>query len=95
VTFLDRPKPGAADALADLAKLAVSVKLITGGNRYVAQHTADAVGMHVKRILTGRQLDDLHDEALWHAAENTDLFVEVDPNQKERIILSLKKMGHQ
>src|SRR5678809_1166825 len=38
--------------------------------------------------------DRLHDEALWHAAERTDLFVEVDPNQKERIIRSLRKMGH-
>lgn len=46
------------------------------------------------RVLTGRQLDELHDEAPWHAAEKTDLFVEVDPNQKERVILSLKKMGH-
>jgi Mg2+-importing ATPase len=31
---------------------------------------------------------------LWREAERTDLFVEVDPNQKERIILSLKKLGH-
>jgi len=45
-------------------------------------------------MLTGADLDNLHDEALWHAAEQTDLFVEVDPNQKERIILSLRKMGH-
>jgi Mg2+-importing ATPase len=50
--------------------------------------------MRADRVLTGQQLDDLHDEALWHTAEQTDLFVEVDPNQKERIILSLKKMGH-
>ena len=45
-------------------------------------------------MLTGHQLDELHDEALWHTAEKTDLFAEVDPNQKERIILALKKMGH-
>jgi Mg2+-importing ATPase len=50
--------------------------------------------MRTDRVLTGRQLDELHDEALWREAERTDLFVEVDPNQKERIILSLKKMGH-
>ena len=50
--------------------------------------------MRADRVLTGQQLDELHDEALWHVAEQTDLFVEVDPNQKERIILSLKKMGH-
>jgi Mg2+-importing ATPase len=36
----------------------------------------------------------MHDEALWREAERTDLFVEVDPNQKERIILALKKTGH-
>ena len=45
-------------------------------------------------MLTGRELDEFHDEGVWHAAEDTDLFVEVDPNQKERIILSLKKTGH-
>lgn len=43
---------------------------------------------------SSRWLHALHDEALWHAAERTDLFVEVDPNQKERIILALKKTGH-
>ena len=93
LTFLDRPKEGVAEALADLAKLGVSVKLITGDSRLVAQHVARAVGMRAERVLTGKDLDELHDEALWSAAERTDLFVEVDPNQKERIILSLKKMG--
>ena len=44
--------------------------------------------------LPGEDLDRLHDEALWREAERTDLFVEVDPNQKERIILALKKTGH-
>jgi Mg2+-importing ATPase len=55
---------------------------------------AKLVGLPADRVLTGGQLDELHDEALWRSAERTDLFVEVDPNQKERIILSLKKMGH-
>jgi Mg2+-importing ATPase len=94
LTFLDRPKEGAAEALADLSRLGVSVKVITGDNRFVAAHIAQLVGMRSHRVLTGADLDNLHDEALWHAAEQTDLFVEVDPNQKERIILSLRKMGH-
>jgi Mg2+-importing ATPase len=50
--------------------------------------------MRTDRMLTGKELDALHDEALWRAADQTDLFVEVDPNQKERIILALKKMKH-
>jgi len=93
LTFLDPPKEGVREALEGLEKLGVSVKLITGDTRLVAEHVATTVGMRADRVLTGADLDDLHDEALWHAAEKTDLFVEVDPNQKERIILSLKKMG--
>jgi len=94
VTFLDRPKEGAKKAIFDLARLGVSVKLITGDNKLVAQHIAGLVGLHADRVLTGHELDEFHDEALWRVAEQTDLFAEVDPNQKERIILSLKKMGH-
>jgi Mg2+-importing ATPase len=94
LTFLDRPKDGAARALADLSTLGITVKLISGDAKLVAQHVAVLVGMKHERVLTGAELDQLHDEALWREAERTDLFVEVDPNQKERIILSLKKMGH-
>lgn len=94
VTFLDRPKKGVSQAIASLAKLGVSLKLITGDSRLVARQVAGMVGLPTARMLTGGELDALHDEALWHAAERTDLFVEVDPNQKERIILALKKMGH-
>ena len=36
----------------------------------------------------------LNDEALWNVIETTNLFTEVDPNQKERIILALKKKNH-
>ena len=94
LTFLDQPKEGVADAIAHLSRLGVSLKLITGDNALVARHVAGLVGLSTERVLTGHQLDELHDEALWHTAEKTDLFAEVDPNQKERIILALKKMGH-
>jgi Mg2+-importing ATPase len=94
LTFTDRPKDGVAEAIAELAAMGVSIKIITGDSRLVAEHVATTVGLSIEGVLTGRQLDELHDEALWRAAERTDIFAEVDPNQKERIILSLKKMGH-
>ena len=94
LTFLDQPKTGAAEALKDLAALGVQVKVITGDARLVACHVAALVGLPSARVLSGAELDELNDEALWREAERTDLFVEVDPNQKERIILALKKMGH-
>ncbi len=92
--FLDPPKPGVDRTLSELAALGVRVKIITGDNRSVARHAAAAVGMKVGGVVTGGELDEMRDEALWHAAEQTDLFAEVDPNQKERIILALKKTGH-
>ena len=94
LTFLDSPKEGVSEALAALGRLGVAVKLITGDSERVARHVAGRVGLRAERVLTGAALEELHDEALWHAAERTDVFAEVDPNQKERIIRALKKMGH-
>jgi len=92
--FFDPPKPGVQDTIAGLDELGVQLKIITGDNKLVALHTAQAVELKVTGVLTGRQLGELRDEALWQAAERANLFVEVDPNQKERIILALQKMGH-
>jgi Mg2+-importing ATPase len=94
LTFLDRPKQGVAEAIESLGALGVSIKVITGDSRLVAEHVVSSVGLRCDTVLTGGELDALHDEALWRMAERTDLFAEVDPNQKERIILSLKKTGH-
>jgi Mg2+-importing ATPase len=92
--FFDPPKADVQQTLTDLARLGVQLKIITGDNRLVAAHVAQMVGMNVTGVLTGEELDDLRDEALWQVAGRTNLFVEVDPNQKERIILALKKAGH-
>ena len=92
--FLDPPKPDIQDTLAALERLGVKLKIVTGDNRLVAAHLAEAVGLKSARILAGSELDALRDEALWSVAERTDLFAEVDPSQKERIVLALKKAGH-
>jgi Mg2+-importing ATPase len=94
VTFLDQPKEGVREAIAGLAALGVSVKVITGDSRLVARHVAELVGLRSDRLLDGRQLDLLHGAALWRSVDDTELFAEVDPDQKERIILAAKKMGH-
>jgi len=92
--FFDPPKPGVKETITQLADLGVSLKIITGDNKLVAIHTAETIGLQLRGVLTGSELNDLRDEALWNAVETTDLFAEVDPNQKERIITSVQKRGH-
>ncbi|MDE8651193.1 magnesium-translocating P-type ATPase [Novosphingobium album (ex Liu et al. 2023)] len=92
--FDDPPKPGAREALRALAGLGVKVKVVSGDNRYVTAHVAREVGLDPEAILTGADIAAMGDEALWHAAERAQLFVEIDPQQKERIVHALRRRGH-
>ena len=92
--FMDPPKADVRQTLIDLAQRGVQLKIITGDNRKVARHVAEAVNLHIVSVITGRELNDLGDEALMHVVGRATVFAEVDPNQKERIILALKKTGH-
>lgn len=94
ILFYDPPKQDVKETINRLQKLGVGLKIITGDNRLVARHVAEMIGIKSPVILTGEDLEQMSDEALWHKAEKTDIFAQVDPNEKERIILALKKMGH-
>lgn len=92
--FFDPPKEGIEDVLLELKELGVNLKIITGDNRFVAAHVASSVGLKVTKILSGKDLDALSDEALLRMAEAAEIFAEVDPRQKQRIVIALKRMGN-
>ena len=92
--FFDPPKTGVLETIQRLEDMGVHIKIITGDNMLVARHTALAIGMENPVIKSGDEINNLGDEALWHLAEKIDIFADVDPNEKERIILALKKTGH-
>lgn len=94
LVFADPPKSGIAETLADLGRLGIAVKVITGDHRQVAQALAARVGIPDARILTGPQLRELSDAALPQRAATTDIFAEIEPNQKERLVRALRKAGH-
>ncbi len=94
LVFSDPPKLDSKRTIHDLAQLGIRIKVISGDNRYVTAHLAEAVGLNSKSMLTGDDLEKLKDEALWHLAPRTDLFVEIDPQQKERIVRALQRTGH-
>ena len=90
----DPPKQGIEATVAALAQLGVILKVITGDNALVAAHVGAQVGLPDPRVLTGSEVRALSDDALPVAAAETDIFAEVEPNQKERIIRALRKAGH-
>ena len=90
----DPPKPDSARTVAELHRLGVGLKIVTGDNHLVAASVARAVGLDPQAMLTGAQLRVMKDEALLARAGRTQVFAEVEPNQKERIILALRKSGH-
>ncbi|RTL97321.1 MAG: magnesium-translocating P-type ATPase [Hyphomicrobiales bacterium] len=92
--FLDPPKEGVRKTLSALADRGIGVKVISGDNRYVAAHLAEAVGLRSDRIMTGEDLSKLTKNGLLASVRHTDLFVEIDPNQKERIVEALRRNGH-
>ncbi|MDX8530807.1 magnesium-translocating P-type ATPase [Mesorhizobium sp. VK25A] len=92
--FLDPPKEGVRETLSALASRGIGVKVISGDNRYVAAHLAGAVGLRSDRIMTGEDLSKLTKNGLLAGVRKTDLFVEIDPNQKERIVEALRRSGH-
>lgn len=94
LVFHDPPKEEAAPAIHALAQRGIRIKVISGDNRYVTAHLAKAIGLDPSSMLTGEELGGLCDEALWHRAPLTDLFVEIDPQQKERIVRALQHTGH-
>lgn len=89
----DPPKAGIDETIRELQRLGISLKMITGDNRLIAANIAKQVGMTAKNPLTGPDIRRMSDAALMHRAVHTQVFSEIEPNQKERIILALKRAG--
>ena len=94
ITLFDPPKKDALETINNLRNLGVQLKLITGDNALVADSLAKQIGIENAVILRGQQIHDMSDAALMQQAVRTDIFAEVEPNQKERIIVFLKRSGN-
>jgi P-type Mg2+ transporter len=92
--LFDPPRPGIIETLRQLKQLGVSLKIITGDNRLLAANVSHQVELLNPHILTGGDLHQMSDEALLKRVNEVDVFAEVEPNHKERLILALKKAGH-
>ena len=92
--LFDPPKPNILETITRLRNLGVVLKIITGDNHLVAANVSQQMGLTNTKILTGPDLSHLSDAALLRKVGGVDVFAEIEPNQKERIILALKKAGN-
>jgi len=94
LVFFDPIKSGTADTIRELSDLGISTKIISGDNRYVVKYVGTQIGLSTDIILTGSELHNISDEALLNQVNNVSVFAEIEPTQKERIILALKKSNN-
>ncbi|SKB43249.1 magnesium-translocating P-type ATPase [Dyadobacter psychrophilus] len=86
----DPLKESSMASIGRLRDMQVQFKIITGDNRYAAAHIAQKLGVSQPQILTGDELNKMSPEALLNRALKTDVFSEIEPHQKVRIVKALQ-----
>ncbi len=94
VAFFDPPKDSALKAVAELRRVGVSTKILTGDNELVTRKVCRDVGLEVEGIVTGPQLIGLSDDELTEIAEKSTVFARLSPFQKEQLIRAMHRGGH-
>ena len=94
LALYDPPKSDIKATITDLANLGVTLKMITGDSHAVAASISQQVGLLQTKLLTGSEIQKLSDAALVNQVNQVNIFAEIEPNQKERIIVALKKAGN-
>ena len=91
ILFQDPVKEGIEHTIAALKQLRVGLKIITGDNKNIAKSIGEQIGIHNPVVMTGRELFDMSPEAMALKVKAAHIFAEVEPQQKERIIVALRK----
>ena len=94
IILFDPLKPGVIDSISNLKKLGISLKIVSGDNKHVASYVAQEIGLSNKQIITGSELNHINSDALTKLVNSIEIFAEIEPNQKERIILALRHSGN-
>src|ERR1039458_7784841 len=93
LAFSDPVLADSVQALAELKRDGVEVKILTGDNELVAKHVCEQVGLDSASIVLGEEVSRTIDSAMGALAEKTTVFARVSPSQKHRIILALRARG--
>ena len=94
VAFLDPPKESAKLAIQQLRDYGVKVKVLTGDNDLVSKYICKQVGIGDCEVLTGAEIQYMTDDKLQKSVENYDVFAQLTPEQKAKVVSLLREKGH-
>ncbi len=94
LTFSDPLKPEITETLKRLELRGIALKILTGDHRFVAMHVAEEVKLPKPQLLIGEEIQHLSEEELSKKVKECNIFAEIEPNQKEKLILALRKAGN-
>lgn len=90
----DPLKKGIEDTIDRVEKLGITLKLITGDNALIAHHVAQQLNIQPDKVLTGSDISHMSEDALAQTVRNIDIFAEIIPSQKERLVRALQRAGY-
>ena len=93
LTFIDPPRESAKMAIADLRRLGVEIKVLSGDDHLVTEAICKKVGLEIKggRVITGEDLDALNESQFAILIEKYNVFSRITPEHKYRIVKTLNK----
>ena len=91
--FIDPLKEDIKDVISQMNNLGVSLKMITGDNEEIAKNIGSQIGLNPEKILLGQDLSSYSISQLNKKVLDIDIFAEISPNQKEKIIRAYKEAG--
>jgi P-type Mg2+ transporter len=95
MAFYDPPKKDVAETLEFMKKHGIEMKILTGDSPLVTKKICSDIGLEVKGIITGQDLDlnRLTDEEIYKKVKDATICARLSPSQKEKIIIELKRNG--
>jgi Ca2+-transporting ATPase len=92
--MIDPPRREVDKAVTDCRTAGIQVVMVTGDNLETAKAIGAQIGFDPSGAMTGREIEQLSDDALRRAVEEVEVFARVAPDHKVRILNALQANDH-
>jgi Mg2+-importing ATPase len=94
LSFYDPPKKTAAESIKNFMDLGIAIKILTGDNEIAAKRLCEEINYKCKKIILGKDLENISQQKLKKLVSEADIFAKVTPEHKLIIVKALTEAGH-